>query len=54
MPQNEGQFRLNTDASNEAIGAVLSQVQDGEERGGRLCIPIAHTAGKELLRDPRE
>ena len=32
MPQNEGQFRLDTDASNEAIGAVLSQVQDGEER----------------------
>ena len=32
MPQNEGEFRLDTDASNEAIGAVLSQVQDGEER----------------------
>ena len=32
MPRDEGNFRLDTDASNEAIGAVLSQVQDGQER----------------------
>src|SRR6188768_3179422 len=32
MPKDEGEYRLDTDASNEAIGAVLSQVQDGEER----------------------
>ena len=31
MPQDEGQYRLDTDASNESIGAVLSQVQDGQE-----------------------
>ena len=32
MPEDEGTFRLDTDASNESIGAVLSQVQDGQER----------------------
>ena len=32
MPQDEGHYKLDTDASNEAIGAVLSQVQDGQER----------------------
>ena len=32
MPRDEGEFRLDTDASNDAIGAVLSQVQDGEEK----------------------
>ena len=31
-PQEEGRFILDTDASNEAIGAVLSQEQDGHER----------------------
>ena len=31
-PRTEGQFILDTDASDEGIGAVLSQVQDGEER----------------------
>src|SRR5437867_1727832 len=32
MPNDDGEFRLDTDASNYAIGAVLSQVQNGEER----------------------
>jgi len=32
MPQDEGEYRLDTDASNDAIGAVISQVQDGQER----------------------
>jgi len=32
MPNDEGQFTLDTDASNESIGAVLSQRQDGEAR----------------------
>jgi hypothetical protein len=31
-PQSGGQFVLDTDASNFAIGCVLSQVQDGEEK----------------------
>ena len=32
MPRDEGLFILDTDASNWAIGAVLSQVQEGTER----------------------
>ena len=31
-PMAEGQYILDIDASNFAIGGVLSQVQDGEER----------------------
>ena len=32
MPQDDGLFILDTDASDVSIGAVLSQVQDGRER----------------------
>jgi len=32
MPENTGQYILDTDASDVGLGAVLSQVQDGEER----------------------
>ena len=31
-PRREGQFVLDTDASDVGIGAVLSQIQDGEEK----------------------
>ena len=31
-PQTQGKFVLYTDASNEEISAVLSQVQDGQEK----------------------
>ena len=31
-PQTQGEFVLDTDASDEGIGAVLSQVQEGEEK----------------------
>ncbi len=31
-PDHEGEFIVDTDANNYAIGAVLSQVQDGKER----------------------
>ena len=32
MPNDEGKFILDTDASNRSIGGVLSQIQDGVER----------------------
>jgi predicted aspartyl protease len=32
MPADEGEYRLDTDASNVSIGAVLSQIQNGTER----------------------
>ena len=32
LPRQEGRFVLDTDASNFAIGGVLSQIQDGQER----------------------
>ena len=32
MPKDDGAYILDTDASDYAIGGVLSQVQDGEER----------------------
>jgi len=32
MPTDDGEMVLDTDASDKSIGAVLSQIQDGEER----------------------
>jgi len=32
FPKEDGQFILDTDTSNHGIGAVLSQVQEGEEK----------------------
>ena len=32
MPTDEDRYVLDTDASNHSIGAVLSQIQVGEER----------------------
>jgi len=32
MPNDTGEFVLDTDACDKAIGAVLSQIQDGEEK----------------------
>ena len=43
LPNDIGSFILDTDASGESIGGVLSQVQDGAERvicyGSRVCSP---------------
>src|SRR6218665_2165023 len=43
LPNDTGTYVLDTDASGESIGAVLSQIQDGQERvicfGSRVCSP---------------
>ena len=44
MPNDEGQYFLDTDASDHAIGAVLSQMQEGEER-------VIGYAGRALSRN---
>ena len=53
MPNDDGEFTLDTDASNDSIGAVLSQCQNGEERviayGSRSL--NRRQERKELLRD---
>jgi len=56
FPQDEGQFYLDTDASVTAIGAVLSQVQDGQMKvisyGSRTLNKAERnycTTDKELL-----
>ena len=56
LPCDQGMFILDTDASNHGIGAVLSQVQDGEERvvsyASRLYSNAEHrycVTRKELL-----
>lgn len=32
FPKKEGQYVLDTDASNMGMGSVLSQIQDGQEK----------------------
>ena len=32
LPQDDGSYVLDTDASNSGLGVVLSQLQDGEEK----------------------
>ena len=32
MPMDSGEFILDTDAANETVGALLSQIQEGQER----------------------
>ena len=56
LPRDQGMFILDTDASNHGIGAVLSQVQDGEEKvisyASRLYSNAEHrycVTRKELL-----
>ena len=56
LPNDEGTFVVDTDASEGSIGAVLSQIQSGEERviccGGRTLSPAERNyciTRKELL-----
>ena len=53
-PKAEGQYILDTDASNHAIGAVLSQVQDGEERVIAYASKALHGGQKNYCTTKRE
>src|SRR5260221_14351271 len=54
MPADEGEYRLDTDASNFAIGAVLSQVQDGEEKVIAYASRMLNTAERNYCVTRRE
>ena len=58
LPQEHGNYMLDTDASDHGIGVMLSQIQDGEEciicYASRLyfLVRIDHTALQWLRRTP--
>ncbi|XP_033728208.1 uncharacterized protein LOC117317503 [Pecten maximus] len=54
FPQTGGQFILDTDASSFGIGAVLSQVQDGEERVLSYASRTLNTAQQNYCTTKRE
>ena len=53
-PSMDATFILDTDASNEAIGAVLSQVQDGQERAIAYGSKSLHKAERNYCVTRRE
>ena len=53
-PKEGGGFVLDTDASDKAIGAVLSQVQDGKERVVAYGSSVLSTAQRNYCVTRRE
>ena len=54
MPTDDGEYRLDTDASNNSIGAVLSQVQNDEERVIAYASRLLSSAEKNYCVTRRE
>ena len=52
LPRDDCKYVLDTDASKTAIGAVLSQIQDGEERVIAYAARTLNGPGMELLHYP--
>ena len=51
-PTRENPFVLHTDASDQGIGAVLSQLLDGKERASSCIVEQGASQGPEkILRD---
>jgi predicted aspartyl protease len=54
MPRDEGRYVLDTDAANQSIGAVLSQMQDGQERVIAYASRVLNPAQKRYCVTRRE